>query len=142
MNCFPKLSLHSTSLQKQLRRPIAYESHVYVIDIVDRICSDIYRWITEQKDLECEIDYDSFFKKYVRVFYQGFQTRYPSDTVTDYFDLKYLEKISEIYESGKKVAQHYQIGSMSEMMDTLEFIRDHTEVVEEEEEEGYVSDDD
>jgi len=46
--------------------------------------------------------------------------------VTDYFDLKYLEEISEVYNECMTLATHYQIGIPKiDMMDTLEYIRDN-----------------
>ena len=123
MNC-----LHFTRkkpLKEWIHTPIKYESNVFVKDILDLITNLVHAWILKQPDLEFNLTYDSFRQQYIQLLYYGYQTKHPVDTMTDYFDLKYLEDISDIHRECMEVADHYQLGLKSDMMDTLEYIRDH-----------------
>lgn len=129
MNCGKICRKPRTSLKTWANQPLRYESSFYVKDVLDMISRDLYKWVTTRDDLECGLTYESFRSKYIRVLYYGYQTKNLSDAVSDYFDLKYLEQISEVYHSAMTQAAHYQIGlSSTTMMDTLEFIRDNTTI--------------
>ena len=112
------------SLKKWLWTPIRYEEHVFVYDIVEPLAKKVYEWM-QGDDMEPTLPYESFLPSYLRVMHYGYQTKRPSDTLTDYFDLRYLEDISHLYIDCKKTIDHYQVGKLSPMMDTLEFIRDN-----------------
>ena len=128
MNCIPYVSSHKPkmSLSAWANKPIKYESTIFVKDILNMITYRMYAWVTTRPDLDLGLSYESFRDQYIKVLYYGYQTQNFSDTVTDYFDLKYLEETSDVYNECMKLAAHYQIGIPKiAMMDTLEYIRDN-----------------
>ena len=112
------------SLKKLLWTPLRYEEHLCVYDIVEPLAKKIYEWM-RGADMDPTLPYESFLPMYLRVMYNGYQTKRPSDTVTDYFDLRYLEEIASLHADCQVTIDHYQVGPLSPMMDTLEFIRDN-----------------
>ena len=117
------------------QKPLKYETDIFVKDILNEISQRVYAWITTRDDLEIGLSYESFRDQYSKVLYYGYKTKKYSDTVTDYFDIKYLEEIGELYNECMSLATHYQLDLPDKnMMDTLEYIRDTVSLYESEEE--------
>jgi len=136
MNCIPYCK-PKMSLSAWANKPIKYESTIFVKDILNMITYRMYAWVTTRPDLDLGLSYESFRDQYIKVLYYGYQTKKFSDTVTDYFDLKYLEETSDVYNECMTLAAHYQIGIPKiAMMDTLEYIRDNVIIYDPAEEEA------
>jgi len=130
MDLLPIKSLNSkTSLKKWLETTIKYETDMYVKDILNHMCLLTHDWIFSKSDLELPMDYGSYLDQYVQMVYSGKPSKpEPSDMVShDYFDLKYLEEVGQVYHGTIDLANHYHIKTPDyTMMDLHEFLRQIT----------------
>ena len=133
MNSLSYLSLVSAkskkrprSFSKWLSSPVAYEKTFFVRDILSQMSNHIIDYIHGKQDIELSLTTESFVTHYRRALYMGYKTKTPSDTLTDYFDLRYMEEIQQAIVKGLALADHYQVYiPHREWMNIYEMIRDN-----------------
>ena len=111
-----------------LSQSVRYDDTYRVEDVIDLMCQRVYTYATANPDLFVPMDYQSFFDRYAKMVFEGYQDRSSSSEATDYFDLAYEEDVLRLFQQTNELSEHYDIKSHSTSSDLHEFLRDTVDI--------------
>ena len=97
---------------KWLNTLIKYEKDYYIKDIIENICQKTYQWILSKNDLILISDYESFQSDFIDMIIQNYNSfeyfffSILSIIMSEYFELKYLEEINELFNEHTQFINH------------------------------------
>jgi hypothetical protein len=127
------------SKEKWLSKKIKYENDLSIFNILIVISQEIYSWINCNDDIIELLDHESFNQSFVDFCYQASLNNINYEIVYDedyeFFELKYLEEINEIF---LKIKDNLDIlgvylFTQNHFMDLFEFIYQNIHIIDDDE---------
>ena len=133
-------------MDRFLQTRITYEPTYTIKDVLNELCKDIFFWIHETPELECEYEESTFKRKFYLFVYQTYNNQKKEDFIPydeelyEYFSLKFSQDIIDLFMGFKELTRSYNLSLFHKKdvsLDLQEFLFDHLLI-----EDPYVDSDD
>lgn len=129
----------NSNIDKWLFKAIDYEDDFFIKDVLGILIKHIIKWYNDTNELCMTTDPETFETKWKEFFYLSYQkgiieqNELAFDDNFQYFDLKYSEDISIIFDKYKKIEKFYNLdlfkGKSYDLL--IEFLYEYFDIMEE-----------
>ena len=139
MNSLIPITKIDISKEHWLNTSIKYETNFTIDNILCKLAYETYSLMNNLEDYNIIIDYNSFIDSFINMIYSTYLLKkpiiypYELDDNYDFYDLKYSERINNLFLYFVRLSNIYSIGLFNKFndnyMDLLDFIYNNIELI-------------